>query len=106
MVHLLRTSITHRLQIAEVKVLSGGAVGLTFCPGKCRPSLFGHAWLRDLATDLDMIKSWGADVVVTLVEAHELESLQVSKMGDEVTRRGMKWLHLPIVDVSVPSVES
>jgi ADP-ribosyl-[dinitrogen reductase] hydrolase len=100
-----RTSITHPLQIAEVKTPSGGSVGITFCPGKCAPSLFGAAWQRDLAIDLDAIKAWGAECVVTLVEHHELESLQVVCLGEEVQARGMRWLHLPIVDVNVPSAE-
>jgi ADP-ribosyl-[dinitrogen reductase] hydrolase len=100
-----RTSLTHPLQIAEVQSPTGGSIGITFCPGKCAPSLFGPAWQRDLAVDLDAIKAWGAECVVTLVEHHELESLQVARLGDEVRARGMRWLHLPIVDVNVPSAE-
>ena len=101
----VRTSLTHPLQIAEVSLASGGAVGVTFCPGKCGPSLFGHGWQRDLAVDLDVIKAWGAKCVLTLVEHHELESLQVVRLGQEVNSRGMQWLHLPIVDVSIPSAK-
>jgi ADP-ribosyl-[dinitrogen reductase] hydrolase len=101
----VRTSATHPLEVAEVKVPSGGAVGLTFCPGKCAPSLFGSPWQRELAADLDAVKGWGAAIVVTLVEQHELESLGVLKLGQEVQARGMRWLHLPIVDVSTPSAK-
>jgi ADP-ribosyl-[dinitrogen reductase] hydrolase len=101
----IRTSATHPLQIAEVPLPTGGAVGLTFCPGKCAPSLYGHSWQRDLGADLDAIRAWGAAYLVTLVEQHELHSLKVERLGEEVATRGIKWLHLPIVDVSTPSAE-
>ena len=98
-----RSSITHPLQIAELAAPGGGCIGVTFCPGKCGPSLFGHRWERDLDRDLETIQRWGAQVVLTLVEAFELEALQVAGLGEKVRARGMRWLHLPIVDVSVPS---
>jgi hypothetical protein len=91
------------LQIAEVTTPSGGCIGVTFCPGKCGPSLFGHHWERDLDSDLDVIERWGARVVLTLVEGFELDALNVAGLGEKVRHRGMRWLHLPIVDVSVPS---
>lgn len=99
----IRSSTTHPLQIAEIATPTGGSIGVTFCPGKCGPSLFGPAWKRDLDADLDVIEAWGARVVLTLVEAFELETLQVAGLGERVRSRGMRWLHLPIVDVSVPS---
>jgi len=99
----IRSSITHPLQIAEIATRGGGCIGVTFCPGKCGRSLFGHMWKRDLEADLDIIERWGARVVLTLVEDSELEALQVAGLGERVRGRGMRWLHLPIVDVSVPS---
>ena len=99
----IRSSITHPLQIAELAAPNGGSIGVTFCPGKCGPSLFGHRWERDLDRDLEIIQGWGAKVVLTLVEASELEALKVAGLGEKVRGRGMRWLHLPIVDVSVPS---
>ncbi len=65
-----RTSQTDPLQIATVEV-GEGAVGLTLCPGKKGDSLFGRPWQRDLVTDVEAIRSWGARVVVTLIEEHE-----------------------------------
>jgi protein-tyrosine phosphatase len=41
-------------------------------------------------------------MVVTLVESGELVSLNVPTLGEEVVRRGMQWLHLPIADFSIP----
>jgi ADP-ribosyl-[dinitrogen reductase] hydrolase len=99
----VRTSISHPLQIAEVPAGNGlGKVGLTFCPGKVQPNAFTGVWARDLCTDVDAIARWGAVAVVTLVEQHELDSLSVQALGQEVEARHMEWLHLPIRDVSTP----
>lgn len=98
-----RTSQTHPLQIAAVSVGHGfGRVGITFCPGKHdRAAMTGH-WERDLALDLEVIASWGASAIVTLVEQSELTLLRVEHLGQEIKRRDMAWFHLPIVDVSTP----
>lgn len=99
----IRTSLTHPLQIAEVRAdPSYGRIGITFCPGK--QDLFAHtgAWQRDLDIDLDAIASWGAKLVLTLVESEELRALKVPQLGQETLRRAMLWHHLPIADFSVP----
>lgn len=99
----MRTSHTHPLQIAEVRPAPGmGRIGITFCPGKVQPSAMTGGWSRDLGIDVDAIAAWGASAVVTLVEDHELTSLNVEGLGDAVRRRHMDWYHLPIVDVSTP----
>ncbi len=59
-------------------------------------------WERDLCTDVDALKHWGAAAVISLIEDHEIESLGVSRLGEEVLGRHMEWIHLPITDVSVP----
>jgi ADP-ribosyl-[dinitrogen reductase] hydrolase len=79
-----------------------GRIGITFCPGKVQDSAFSGLWSRDLATDMDAIRDWGATAVVTLVEDHELVALQVTGIKDAVESRHMNWHHLPIIDVSVP----
>ena len=99
----VRSSITHPLEIAELPTAYGGSVGVTFCPGKCGASLYGHTWKRDLDTDLDVIEQWGTRVVLTLVEPFELQALEVEALGERVQSRGLRWLHLPIPDVSVPT---
>ena len=102
----MRTSLSHPLQIAAVQLVPGyGRIGVTFCPGKKQPGSLSGGWHRDLGTDLDAIRDWGAAVVVSLVEQHELEALAVSNLGAEVVNRHMEWLHLPIPDVSVPQVQ-
>ena len=102
MVHT-RTSQSHPLQIAAVQASANhGRIGITFCPGKHDRHAATGAWARDLNADLDAISEWGAKLVLTLVEAHELIALGVPELGDAVKQRGMAWLHLPIADYSIP----
>lgn len=99
-----RTSQTHPLEIAQVRASpSHGRIGITFCPGKHDPVAATGAWSRDLEIDLDAIVSWGAKLVLTLVEPAELIALKVPHLGQEVERRGLQWRHLPIADFSVPT---
>lgn len=99
-----RTSLTHPLQIAEVRASpSHGRIGITFCPGKHDKWAVTGAWARDLGADLDVITTWGARLVLTLVEPAELTALKVPQLGAEVQARGMEWRHLPIADYSVPT---
>jgi ADP-ribosylglycohydrolase/protein-tyrosine phosphatase len=100
---MARTSHSHPLRIDELPWPGGGGViGLTFCPGKRDHGAMTGAWERDLEVDLDAVRAWGAHAVVTLMELHELDTLQVPGLGEAVTQRGMAWLHLPITDVDVP----
>ncbi|HEX5357386.1 MAG TPA: cyclin-dependent kinase inhibitor 3 family protein [Aquabacterium sp.] len=99
-----RTSHTHPLQIAEVRASpTHGRIGITFCPGKHDRAAISGAWARDLATDLDVIAAWGAQLVLTLVEPAELVALKVPDLGAAVEARGIGWRHLPIADFSVPT---
>lgn len=100
----MRTSQTHPLQIAEAHA-DPGVIGITFCPGKHQLESMTGSWARDLCLDLDAVDAWGASAVVTLVTAGELRDLKVQTIGDEVTARGMRWLHLPIDDVSTPTAQ-
>jgi protein tyrosine phosphatase (PTP) superfamily phosphohydrolase (DUF442 family) len=101
-----RTSLTHPLQIAEVRASPlYGRIGITFCPGKHDRSAITGAWARDLGVDLDAVAAWGAQLVLTLVEPAELTALKVPELGAEVQRRGLDWCHLPIADYSVPTEE-
>lgn len=101
----VRTSNTHPLQIAAVEVPgTKGTIGLTLCPGKKDTTAMTGAWNRDLETDIAAIRSWGAEAVVCLMEGFELELLGVEELPSVVEGAGMRWFHLPIRDVSVPSV--
>ena len=88
------------LHIAEVRLEQcGGSLGLTLCPGKKDVS---RSWNRDLGADLRAIRAWGATTVVTLIEDHEFRLLRIESLADDVRALGMNWVHLPIVDVSIP----
>lgn len=100
-----RTSKSHPLQIATVTVPGArGAIGLTLCPGKKDLAAMTGAWKRDLKTDVTAIRAWGAGAVVCLMESFELKLLDVEALPETVESEGMRWFHLPIRDVSVPSV--
>ncbi len=97
-----RTSATHPLQVATLSITAGGRIGMTFCPGKRDLAAMTGPWDRDLHADLKVLKDWGATALVTLMEAHELEQLGVSELGQATMLIGMEWFHLPIRDVSIP----
>ena len=99
----IRTSETHPLKINTVTVAASQVrIGITFCPGKKDKHALTGPWSRDLTQDLDAIVCWGAHMVITLLEQHEFEALQVTQLGEEIKQRGLVWLHLPIRDGSVP----
>lgn len=102
---MVRTSITHPLRIDDL-VLGNGRLGITFCPGKKGESVFGAAWDRDLDLDLDAVKGWGADAVLSLIEDHEFEMLGVAELGEAVKARGIEWVHFPIRDLDTPRGEA
>lgn len=97
-----RTSLTHPLRI-DALPLAEGTLGLTFCPGKHGDSLTGDRWARDLDADIAVIRAWGADLVVTLMERHEFNLLRVPDLPDRVRAHGMDWALLPIRDVDIPA---
>ena len=97
------TSTNNPLLIAELPMRTGGGMmGITFAPGKKQPDSFSGHHDRDLGADLDRIAAWNAAIVVTLMEAHELDKVAIANIGAEVRLRHMEWHHWPIVDVNVP----
>jgi ADP-ribosyl-[dinitrogen reductase] hydrolase len=96
----IKNSQNSPLQIAQVLLEPAmGVLGLTLCPGKKDSA---SNWNRDLAQDLQVIRDWGAAMVVTLIEDHEFQMLAVQTLERDVRALGMVWLHLPILDVSIP----
>jgi ADP-ribosyl-[dinitrogen reductase] hydrolase len=79
---------------------SGGArLGLTHCPGRCG----GAYGQRNLDADLATIDAFGAEILITLVEAHEFHRLGVPDFADQARRRSFRWYHVPIPDFGTPS---
>ncbi|KEZ76599.1 cyclin-dependent kinase inhibitor 3 family protein [Salinisphaera hydrothermalis] len=98
-----RTSITDPLRIDAVDVPGTSAhIGMTLCPGKTYPWGRHGAWHRDLAVDLAVIEHWGAQTLISLIEDHEFETLQVAGLGEAAQARGLTWRHWPIRDRDIP----
>ena len=104
MVPTTLTSANSPMQIAQVLTRSaGGRIGITLCPGKWQAHSVSGRWQRDMDTDLQALRQWGAAAVVTLMPQDELAACQADTIGTACERHGMEWYHLPIQDVSVPT---
>ena len=99
-----RTSVTHPLKIQWVNIGENSKIGLTFCPGKKGPSIYGFLWDRDLEIDLKIIKD-SASLLLTLMEDHELTMLNVRELGMKAKEMSLEWLHLHLPDVSTPDAD-
>ncbi len=65
----LNRSIVSPLRIDAVRVVSGGFIGMTICPGKDENAGLGYPpgpWNRDL--DLRVVRDWRTQALVTLIE--------------------------------------
>ncbi|WP_372356337.1 cyclin-dependent kinase inhibitor 3 family protein [Xanthomonas sp. NCPPB 3443] len=98
-----RTSLSHPLQIATLPVgHCGGAIGVTFAPGKHQDIAMTGSWSRDLDIDLQAISSWGASHLISLIEPWEFEDLQISALPERAVAHGLRWYGLPIRDGAAP----
>ncbi len=99
-----KTSQTHPLEIPAVSTPGGGRIGMTLCPGKHQSHAVTGPWNRDLAADMDVIKTFGADTLITLMETAELAEAAVTadSLGRSAAERLINWLHMPIVDFGAP----
>jgi len=99
-------SVISPLRIDAVEVPgSGGLIGMAACPGKDEYAGLGippGPWKRDLELDLQVISDWGAQALVSLIEDYEFELLGVPELPEMTEHFGIRWFHLPIVDVSIP----
>lgn len=80
---------------------TGGVIGMTSCPGK-QDDFFFEPCLSRLEADVKTIASWGASVVVTLMEEVELHILQITNLPEKLSENGVKWVHLPIKNRALP----
>jgi len=97
------TSESSPLRIAAVTPGEGhGRIGITLCPGKTDPAGMSRPWARDLDTDLDAVRRWGATAVVSLITDEELDLLSVRGLPGAVRSRHMEWWHAPIPDGQPP----
>ena len=105
----IRTSISHPLQINVLDFSKytkySGKIGMTFCAGKKQFSAYSNVlWDRDLTTDVSVIKQWGADIWLNLMEDKDLVSVKLDpeNFSRTIKTAGIEYLHYPIVDGSVP----
>jgi ADP-ribosylglycohydrolase/protein-tyrosine phosphatase len=100
---MLKTSVTEPLRIYPLSVpYSKGLLGLTFCPGKIQKNAMTGSWHRNLEADLQVIREWGAGVLISLLEWHEIEELSVQALPERSREFGLKWLNLSIPDTQAP----
>ena len=101
-----KTSSTHPLRIDSIEVPgTKGIIGMTFCPGKKGKGLYSGEWDRDLKADLKVIKKWGAESIVSLMEEKEFLMMHVPDFFSVVPMYGLIEFHLPIVDGQIPDEE-
>jgi ADP-ribosyl-[dinitrogen reductase] hydrolase len=99
----IRTSQTDPLRIATLSVGDqGGAIGVTFAPGKHQAAAMTGIWQRDLALDLQAIRRWGASYLITLLEPHEFEELEIMDLPRQAIACDLRWYGLPITDGGAP----
>lgn len=91
------------LHIDSVRVPGiDGMIGLTSCPG-ARDEFIFDLYGEILGDDLQVIRSWGASVVVTLLDDFELHSLcGREKFRQQVEAHNMIWLHMPVTNRGTP----
>jgi hypothetical protein len=98
-----RTSQTHPLRVDFVAVTAPGRLGMTFAPGKRQENALTGCWARDLDMDLDRLSTiYGAELVVSVMEAKELAALGIQSLSSALGARGIAWLHVPVVDGRAP----
>lgn len=74
------------------------------CPGRLDRLWFVALWQRDLEADFDRIADWAPDLMITLVDNHELARLGVPTFAKITATRVGNWRHLPIADGGVPGI--
>jgi len=101
-----RTSDTHPLKLdiyASRDVWTPGFLGMTIAPGKKQKGGMTADWDRDLQKDLSRLRNeYGVDSLVSLVEEHELVSLQIPNLLDEAFKNDIDVFWFPIPDMQAP----
>ncbi|MCE5232388.1 MAG: cyclin-dependent kinase inhibitor 3 family protein [Mizugakiibacter sp.] len=56
----------------------------------------------DMCADLEAIRQWGANDLITLLEPHEFEELGILDLPERAQAHGLAWHGLPITDGHAP----
>lgn len=99
------------IDVLHVPAAGGGAavpgrIGMTHCPGRCRPDGRGRAWQRNLAQDVAAIRAAGFGTVLSLVDDAELDTLGAAGLGHAIRQAGLHLLQFPIHDFGVPDAQA
>lgn len=96
----MKTSSSHPLEINFVThpVLGKSRIGMTMCPGRNKKD---HR--RNLKMDIAALLQVGTQVLVSLVQQHELDSMKIPDMMTRVRAAGIEVIHAPIKDKWIPS---
>jgi ADP-ribosylglycohydrolase len=81
---------------------AGGAVGMTFLPGKRYLGYYSGPHWRDLDSDAARLRQLGIDVLVLLVEDRELRRCRVTEIEEVLPAHGVELWRFPIVDPELP----
>eukprot|EP01084_Bolivina_argentea_P137818 242724_1 len=76
-------------------------IGMTMCPGKCGNRAH-FVWNRDMYMDLDQLKQYNVDIIVTLLSKKDIIRLNIQSMFDEINKRGMESIWYDMPDGSIP----
>jgi len=97
------TSESNPIRVSWIDHAFSGRLGMTFLPGKKADGIFGRHD-RTLATDAHALRSaWGIDLLVVLVEDHELSRFGVGDIDEVMADVGIEMVRLPIPDGGVPA---
>ena len=75
-----------------------GELGLTICPGRNDRG-------RTVESDLDALEAMGVTCIVGLLPEAEMEWAGVTSLPTEARARGIEYIHEPILDQRVPTLE-
>ncbi len=83
-------------------VRRGGRAGMTFLPGKRYLGYYKGPQWRDLQSDLSSLREAGVNVLLLLVEDHELERCRVTDIADVISEYGIELVRHPVPDPMTP----
>ena len=81
----------------------GGRAGMTFLPGKRYVGYYRGPQWRDLDSDLISLRETGVDVLLLLVEDHELVRCRVPDIAEAVAEHGIELIRHPVPDPMTPT---
>ena len=90
------------LKITQIPLITGAVIGIVPCPGRHQAEGRDRRGHRDTEVDFKVLETWGAKILISLVEDREFTSLGVPDFKAMACAREFAWYHLPIADMGVP----